>query len=215
MTCWGGRSELLLGPQPPRAAWLLGKGVPLREVLVLGAIQIFGQQLPLSPSSAITTLGLRAARTLSASTRGDLQPAILEWTMQYLADLTAANVGKIIICSYEVSAVTCLAWGENKTTIPDGALATATLQISPAIRNSSIAIVKIPRSASDCEGTSLPVTRARGAINLILPHAISCARICGPRLLNQYFSSQSSVTAERHPKCCVCGAAENGSADLH
>ena len=50
----------------------------------------------------------------------------------------AANSGKTITCSYGVSAATCLAWGENQTTIPDGALATATFQISPASRNSTI-----------------------------------------------------------------------------
>jgi hypothetical protein len=89
-------------------------------VLVLRATQNFGQKVALSPSSAITTLGLGAALTLSKSTLGDIQPAVLEWTVQYLADLTA-NAGKRTICSYGVSAANCLAWGENNTTIPDGA----------------------------------------------------------------------------------------------
>src|SRR4029077_14110088 len=133
----------------------------------------------------------------STSANGGIQPAILQWTMQYPADVTsievnpapaAADAGKTITCSYGVSAATCLAWGENKTTIPDGAVATATFQISAASRNSSIAIINSPGSASDIDGNSLPVTSSGGTINLILPPAISCAPNSGPRLLNQYYS---------------------------
>src|SRR6476646_6187479 len=138
-------------------------------VLLLGAIQIFGQQVAVSLSSAITTPGSSAALTVSASASGGVQPAVLRWTMQYPADVTgievtpgpaAASASKNITCSYGVSAATCLAWGENKTAIPDGTLATATFQISPSSRNSSIAIVNSPGSASDGEGNPLPVTSA-------------------------------------------------------
>lgn len=177
-------------------------------LLVLGAIQIFGQQVALSLSSAITTPGSSAALTVSASANGGVQPAILQWTMQYPADVTgidvspgpaAANAGKNITCSYGASAATCLAWGENKTAIPDGALATATFQISPASRNGSIAIVNSPGSASDSEGNLLPVSSAGGMINLILPPTINCTPSGGPRVLNQYYSAQCSVTQGAPP----------------
>jgi hypothetical protein len=176
--------------------------------LVLTTIQISGQQVALSIGSAITTPGSSAALTVSTSANGGIQPAILQWTMQYPADVTsievnpapaAADAGKTITCSYGVSAATCLAWGENKTTIPDGAVATATFQISAASRNSSIAIINSPGSASDIDGNSLPVTSAGGTINLILPPAISCAPNSGPRLLNQYYSAQCSVAGGAPP----------------
>jgi len=177
-------------------------------VLLLGAIQIFGQQVAVSLSSAITTPGSSAALTVSASASGGVQPAVLRWTMQYPADVTgievtpgpaAASASKNITCSYGVSAATCLAWGENKTAIPDGTLATATFQISPSSRNSSIAIVNSPGSASDGEGNPLPVTSAGAMINLILPPTISCAPTSGPRLLNQYYSAQCSVSQGAPP----------------
>ena len=123
--------------------------------------------------------------------------------MQYPGDVTgievtagpaATDAGKTITCSYGISAATCLAWGENLTTIPEGALATATFQISPSSRNSAIAIISNPGSASDSEGNLLSVSSAGGTINLILPPAISCAPSSGPRLLNQYYSAQCSVT---------------------
>ena len=173
------------------------------SLAVLGATQIFGQQVTLSLSSAITAPGSSAALTVSTLASGGVQPAILQWTMQYPADVTAievipgpaaASASKNITCSYGVSAATCLAWGENQTAIPDGALATATFQISAASRNSSIAIVNSPGSASDGEGNLLPVSSAGGMISLILPPAISCAPSSGPRLLNQYYSAQCSVT---------------------
>jgi putative Ig domain-containing protein len=178
------------------------------SLFLLTAGLSFGQQVALSLSSAIATPGSSAALTVSATANGGIQPAILQWTIQYPADVTsievnpapaAAEAGKTITCSYGVSAATCLAWGENKTTIPDGPVATATFQISAASRNGSIAIINGLGSASDIEGNSLPVTSAGGAINLILPPVISCAPNSGPRLLNQYYSAQCSVTGGAPP----------------
>ena len=163
----------------------------------------FGQQVALSLNSAITTPGASAVLTVSTSASGGVQPAILQWTMQYPAEVTAVevtpgpaatNASKNITCSYGVSAATCLAWGENQTAIPDGVLATATFQISAASRTSSIAVINSPGSASDGEGNLLPVTSAPGTINLILPPAINCAPSGGPRLLNQYYSAVCSVS---------------------
>ena len=177
-------------------------------VLALGAIQMFGQQVAVSLNSATTTPGSSATLTVSASSSGGVQAATLQWTMQYPANVigiqvspgaAAATAGKNITCSYGISAATCLAWGENQTSIPDGALATATFQISPASRNSSIAIVSSPASASDGEGNPLPVASAGGIINLILPPTISCVPNSGPRLLNQYYSAQCSVTQGTPP----------------
>ena len=178
------------------------------SLFLLTASESFGQQVALSLSSAITTPGSSAALTVSTSTSGGVQPAIVQWTMQYPPDVTgvdvipgpaAANAGKNVTCSYGLTAATCLAWGENQTTIPDGALATATFQISAASRNANIAIVNSPGSASDGEGNLLPVANAGGMINLILPPAISCAPSSGPRLLSQYYSAQCSVTQGSPP----------------
>jgi len=177
-------------------------------LLIFAASQSFGQQVAVSLSSAIATPGSSAALTVSTSTSGSVQPATLKWTMQYPADVTgvevipgpaAASAAKNITCSYGVTAATCMAWGENQTTIPDGTLATATFQISAASRNGNIAIVNSPGSASDGDGNLLAVTNAGGMINLILPPAISCAPISGPRLLNQYYSAQCTVTQGTPP----------------
>ena len=177
-------------------------------VLILGALRIFGQQVAVSLNSATTIPGSSATLTVSASANGGVQPAVVKWTMQYPAGVTgiqvspgpaAAAAGKNITCSYGISAATCLAWGENQTSIPDGALATATFQISAANRNSTIAIVSSPASASDGDGNSLPVAVAGGMINLILPPTISCTPNNGPRLLNQYYSAQCSVSQGTPP----------------
>ena len=171
-------------------------------LLIFGASQIFGQQVALTLSSAVTAPGSSATLTVATSASEGVQPAILQWTLQYPADVTgievspgpsAANAGKNVTCSYGVSAATCVAWGQNQTSIPDGAVATATIQIAAASRKSSIAIINSPGSASDSQGNSLSVTSAGGMINLILPPTISCAPNSGPRLLNQYYSAQCSV----------------------
>jgi len=157
----------------------------------------------LSLSSTSATPGSSASLTVSASAAGGIQPAVLQWTMQYPADVTgvavnpgqaSAAAGKEITCSYGASAATCVAWGENQTTFPNGAVATVTFQISAASRKSSLTIVNSPGSASDSQGNSLPISGAGGTINLILPPVISCAPTSGPRLLNTYYSAQCSVT---------------------
>jgi hypothetical protein len=172
-------------------------------LFLLSASQSFGQQVALSLSSTIATPGSSAALTVSTSASGNVQPATILWTMQYPADVTgvavnpgpaAANAGKTITCTYGSSAATCVAWGENQTTIPDGALATATFQISTTSRNSGVAIINSPGSASDGNGNSLPVTTAGGTINLILPPTINCGATSGPQVLHQYYSAQCSVT---------------------
>ena len=128
--------------------------------------------------------------------------------MQYPADVSAIQVtpgqaatdaGKTITCSYGISAATCLAWGENQTTIADGALATATFQISPVSRSSAISIATSLGSASDTDGNLLSVAGSGGMINLVLSPAISCVPSAGPRLLNQYYSAQCSVTQGTPP----------------
>ena len=172
------------------------------SLLALLAAPIFCQQGALSLSSTSATPGSSAALTVSTAANGGAQPAVLRWTMQYPPDVTAidvtagpaaTNAGKKITCSYGVSAATCLAWGENTTVIEDGAVATATFQISAASRNPAIAIANSIGSASDVQGNSLSIASAGGTIALILPPSISCAPGSGPRLLNQYFSAQCSV----------------------
>src|SRR5579872_3217018 len=172
------------------------------SVLALVAVPLVAQQGALSISSTAAAPGSNAVLTVSTSANGGIQPAILRWTMQYPPDVTgvdvtagpaASDAGKTVTCSYSLSSVTCLAWGENATVIQDGPVATATFQISAASKNSTIPVTNIVGSASDLQGNPLPINSAGGAIALLLPPAISCAS-AGPRLLNQYFSAQCSVT---------------------
>lgn len=183
-------------------SWL-ARALVWQSLVVLAAGQIFGQQVALSLSSVSTTPGVGAALTVSTASSGGVEPAILQWTLKYPADVTSVDVipgpaavsaGKTVSCSYGASVAKCLAWGENATVIPDGALATATFQISAASKSNFIAVTNGAGSASDIAGNSLPVTSAGGMITVILPPTISCAPSSGPRLLNQYYSAQCSVT---------------------
>jgi hypothetical protein len=176
--------------------------------LVLLALPLLGQQGALSISSASVTPGSAAVLTVSTAANGGIQPVVLRWTMQYPADVTSVNVvpgaaaasaGKNVTCSYGVSAATCLAWGENTTAIPDGAVATATFQISAASKSAGIAVTNNGGSASDAAGNSLPITSTGGMITIVFPPVISCAPGSGPRLLNQSYSAQCSVTGGTPP----------------
>ena len=186
----------------------IAKAFLWNSVLALLAAPVFGQQGTLSISSSLAAPGSSAVLTVSTSANGGVQPAILRWTMQYPADVTAVDVtpgpaatsaGKTVTCFYGVSAATCLAWGDNAMVIQDGIVATATFQISAASRNSAIPVTNSVGSASDVQGNSLPIVSAGGAIGLLLPPAINCGTGGGPRLLNQYFSAQCSVVGGMPP----------------
>jgi hypothetical protein len=58
-------------------------------LFLLTVSQSFGQQVALSLSSATTIPGASAALTVSTSASGGVQPAILQWTLQYPADVTS------------------------------------------------------------------------------------------------------------------------------
>jgi hypothetical protein len=187
----------------PRAKGYFARVCLWNSALALMAVPLLAQQGALSINSASTTPGSNAVLTVSTSANGGVQPAVLRWAMQYPPDVTgvdvtagpaASDAGKTVTCSYTVSTATCLAWGDNAAVIQDGPVATATFQISAASKNSTIAVTNIVGSASDLQGNSLPITSAGGTIALLLPPAISCTSGGGPRLLNQYFSAQCSVS---------------------
>src|SRR5665213_3403735 len=188
-------------PNPPRTKGYFARVFLWNSMIALMAAPLIGQGA-LSIGSASTVPGSAAVLTVSTAANGGVQPAVLRWTMQYPPDVTGIDVapgpaaldaGKTVTCSYTISSATCLAWGENATVIPDGPVATATFQISAASKSSAIVVTNVAGSASDLEGNSLSVTSAGGVIALLLPPAISCPS-AGPRLLNQYFSTQCSVT---------------------
>ncbi len=185
----------------PAASRYFARLVLWNGLVALVAIPALGQ-VTLSLSSAIAAPGSSAALTVSTSANGGVQPAVLRWTMQYPSDVTSIDVipgpaatdaGKTVTCFYGVSTATCLAWGDNATVMQDGAIATATFQISAASRNSAIPIANSVGSASDVQGKPLPISSAGGSIALLLPPAISCTG-GGPRVLNQYFAAQCSAT---------------------
>ena len=78
-------------------------------------------------------------------------------------------------------------------------MATATFQISATSKSAGIAITNNTGSASDVAGNSLPIASTGAMINVIFPPAISCAPNSGPRLLNQSYSAQCSVTGGTPP----------------
>jgi hypothetical protein len=195
-------TAFFFGNLPVMKGWL-ARALLWISLLALASVQIFGQQVALSLNSTTTTPGSSAVLMMSTSTNGGAQPAILQWTMQYPADVTsievstgpaAANAGKTITCSYGVSVAICMAWGQSATVIADGAVAIVAFQVSAASRSSSIAVANTVGGASDPEGNPLPATSAGGIITVILPPTISCVPNSGPSLLNQYYSAQCSVT---------------------
>ncbi len=205
--CFGALLIIFLFGHPRAMRGRLAKSLLWSSLIVLAAGQILGQQVTLSLTSATAKPGSSSVLTISTSTSGGVQPAVLEWTMEYPEGVTGvevdpgpalANSGKTITCSYGISSATCLAWGPNTAVIEDGAVATVAFHVSAASR-SDIAVATTVGSAADIAGNLLPVTSVGGMIAVNPPPAISCSTSDGPRLLNQYYAAQCTAAGGAGP----------------
>ena len=83
-------NAFLLRDLRSRRGWI-ARVLVCYSLFLLTASESFGQPVALSLSSAITTPGSSAALTMSTSTSGGVQPAIVQWTMQYPPDVTGVE----------------------------------------------------------------------------------------------------------------------------
>src|SRR5450432_2875323 len=109
-----------------------GHSVPI--VLLGMASHAFAQQATVSLDS-----GNRASVDISLTTSGGVQPAGLQWTMNYpISDIATVNVvagasagaaGKTVTCNSSSGRTICIVFGMNRAILSDGIVATANFGI--------------------------------------------------------------------------------------
>jgi len=151
-------------------------GSALRSVALLGLLAVVSPaQTCLVLSQPVIAADGTATMDLSLQSTGKLEPAGLQWTLQYLSSsvtrLTVEDgpklteAGKTAVCSGDGSGFTCLAVGANRKTIPNGVIAVlrATLAsgaTTPAITIKDAMGVAVDGFLIPISPKVLPTTRA-------------------------------------------------------
>ncbi len=129
--------------------------------------QASGQQVALSLGSGSGTPGSIVTLSLSLTASGGAQPAGLQWTIGYSANIisvvetigsAASAAGKSMQCNYQSGTATCLVIGFNTTTIGDGTVATVAFTIAPDTPSTSVPVTLSRISATTGGGTSIPAS---------------------------------------------------------
>lgn len=126
--------------------------------------------------TATLTLGSAYAKPgwtvdLPVTLSGGAQPAALQWSFRYSADITKVTfvagastkaAGKKLDCS----ANTCLLFGFNTATLADGVVAVATFEIAAKPASTTIEVAITGVVASDAHGFPITASGASGKISL-------------------------------------------------
>jgi hypothetical protein len=125
------------------------------------------------------------------------------WTLAYSksafsavsisAGNAAAGASKSVDCRDAGNgSITCLAWGLNTTSIPDGQVATATLRVSDTASGSSAPVSVVSTSAVSPAADPVASTGAGGSVTFDAPRLSTLS--CSPSSLRAPASSQCTVT---------------------
>ena len=167
----------------------------------------FAQQTTISLGSVSSSPGGSAAINLSLTTSGGVQPAGLQWTMNYpAADISSVSVvagasataaGKSVTCSSSSGSTMCILFGVNTNVLGSGVAATATFNVSAGAPDPVASIQLTGVMASDANGTVIPSSGAGGTITILQPLPTISGISCAPATVNAPGSSTCSVTLSR------------------
>jgi hypothetical protein len=148
----------------------------MRSVIVASLLLfptiVVGKTVSLSLGSGWAKPGWTVDLPLALS--GGAQPAALQWSFSYSKDITgvtvaAANSIKAIGKSITCSGNTCLVFGVNTATLPDGVVAVATFQIAAKPSSGTIEIVVNGAVAAEANGSPIPASGGTATITLPSP----------------------------------------------
>jgi len=159
---------------------------------------VFGQSVTLSVESNTVPAGSSVVVPINLTSLGGAQATAIQWTMSYPPDITrvvfaagpaATNANKTIACNGNM----CLIYGMNNNVIPDGAVATATLQISSTPSASTIPIQLTGVVATTQQGGSISAAGVSGTISIPPQPALS-GLSCASPTLNTPGSTQCTIS---------------------
>jgi hypothetical protein len=146
----------------------------LPVLLVFGWLlfaKAYGQMVTLGAGSATGSPGSTVSVSISLAGSG-LQPAAVQWTLGYsTADVanitwTVGPAGAAADKQVQCSGGTCVLYGLNANTIPDGIVAVALIQISPATPDTSFPVQVFEVAASTGDANAIPASGNDGLINI-------------------------------------------------
>lgn len=115
---------------------------------------------------------------LSIASTGGALPADVQWVFTLTSDVTLVSMalGASGISATKIlsrSGTTCIVYGLNTNVIPDGVLATVTLQIAASPSTNSISLGFSSSAASDASAGSIPTATVGSTLTVLSP-TLSC-----------------------------------------
>ncbi len=160
------------------------------------------QGLAFSLSSGSASRGGSTTLNLSLSGTTSGQPASLEWTVTYSpTDFSSAAVAvasaavqasKSVSCESQTGSVTCILWGFSSSTIPNGVVATVSLDVSTSTLSTSSPVQISGPAAANASATSLSASATGGTVSITQTPG-----------LNGFSCSPASITPPNVSTCTV------------
>lgn len=192
--------------------------------LVILLLAIAGPMAAQNPSLSLAggsgAPGSLMSLDISLSANGGASPAGMQWTLNYTpADFSSVSVdigaaataaGKMINCSNNSGAITCVVVGLNATTISDGIVGIARFQIAAGTQSTSSQISFSNVSGTTSIGDPLVVTASGNSI------AINQSSGGGSGALAGISCAQSSIVSGTSTLCTVSltGVAPSGGVSV-
>ena len=176
---------------------------------------VVGQQTHITLSSGTAPSGGAVPLTLAVASDGGVQPTAIEWKLSYpaasvsgvsLSAGTSSNAaGKHLECvSTGAIQTTCVLYGFDGSVIQNGPIATALLQVQPALLGAVIPITLSAIAVSDANGGGIPSSALNGTVTVTAVPVALHAVTCGPTSVIGPATSVCTVT--------LSGAALNATA---
>ena len=138
-------------------------------------------QLSLNIGSLLITPGKPASVNISMNSSSGTLPSVVQWTLNYsstnLAGMSlqpgsaAVSAGKTLSCASRTGSVSCVVWGINQNTVPNGVVATANFNVSPTASSSTT--LQVTNAAAASAGTSLITATGSTATLTLLSSQVS------------------------------------------
>ena len=158
------------------------------------------QSAALNLSSASGTPGTAVVLNISSNATGNL-PAAIEWTFNYsTTDFSSASVApgpaaanKSVSCNTSApGTTTCLVWGLNNSTIPNGIVAAITLMLASSTTSTSSTVQLANGLGADPTGQSLTTSTTGGTVTIVQTPKLS-GFSCNPLSISPSAGSTCTV----------------------
>jgi len=160
-------------------------------------------QLSLNIGSLLVTPGSPTSVNISVNSTSGTLPAVVQWTLHYSSTnvsgmslqpgSAAVSAGKTLSCTSLTGSVSCVVWGMNKNTVPNGVLATANFNVSSTASSSTLQVT----NAAAASAASSLITATGSTATLTVSSSRLSNLQCSPAAIVPPATATCTVTLSK------------------